>query len=127
MHTFKGFHVCPLFILMPLKCHLCYVQKFPGCEHSDQATFGGFGLTDGLLSGLANSSLVSRSCRCHGVCVWAGDNRASPQLLEHSPGASESGGGKSVCREEKGGKECGRESIWATAPVLTELRKGGDA
>lgn len=59
MHTFKGFHRRPLFILMPLKGHLCFVQKFPGREHRDGAACGGFGLPDGPLSGLANSSLAS--------------------------------------------------------------------
>ena len=33
MHTLKGFHRRPLFTLMPLKRHLCFVQKSPGREH----------------------------------------------------------------------------------------------
>ena len=116
MHTFKGFHRHPLFILVPLKCHLCFVQKFPGREHRDGAACGGFGLPGGLLSGLANSSLASSAVVTELRLPW----RLCVQETTLHPPASgtlilslESGGGKSVCREKEGGVACGRESIWA--------------
>ncbi|KAB1257886.1 hypothetical protein Cadr_000022875 [Camelus dromedarius] len=82
-----------------------------GHEHVDWATFGGFGLTDGLLSGLADSSLAPFS-----VVTELPQQSISPRLLEHSPRALASGGGKTVCGESQGGVDCGRESLWAPVP-----------
>lgn len=116
MHTFKGFHRCPLFILMPLKRHLCFVQKSPGREHEMGQH------VEGLVSQVVRSLgwqipawlplLLSRSCGCHGVCV-CGRQLCIPPASGTLILSLESGGGKSVCREKEGGVACGRESIWA--------------
>lgn len=107
---------------MPLKCHLHYVQKLDGLEHIDRATFGGFGLTDGRLSGLASSCLASFAVVTELPLPWRLCVHGGPSRISSASGARIQSLGR-LRREKKeawrvGGSPPGRL-------VLTEPRKEG--